>query len=344
MIEIDGSHGEGGGQILRTSLSLSCLLKTPFRIFNIRRGRKRPGLMPQHLTCVRAATLISNAEMKGDYEGSMELIFKPEEVKFGDYYFDIGTAGSTSLLLQSLLPPLIFSEGKSTITLKGGTHVPFSPPFHYLSDVFVPMLGKLGIKLSLSIESYGFYPRGGGKITAEIHPTAGKYYNAPLILLDRGEIRYIKGISGVGKLPLSIAERQRTSALNILTLQGFQPEIEIIDVPTPGQGTFVFLKAETDTCIAGFSSLGERGKKAEVVGEEVAKEFLEYYSADACLDPHMADQIVIYLSLASGESSFTTSRISNHLLTSLWIIENFLGVEYKIVGKKGYPGRVTISK
>ncbi|MBM4137811.1 MAG: RNA 3'-phosphate cyclase, partial [Nitrospira sp.] len=216
MIEIDGSYGEGGGQILRTSLSLSCLLQKPIRIFNIRRGRKKPGLMPQHLTCVRAATLISNAEVKGDSEGSTELIFRPEEVKSGDYYFDIGTAGSTSLLLQSLLPPLIFSEGKSTIILKGGTHVPFSPPFQYLSDVFVPMLDKLGIKLSLRIESYGFYPKGGGKITVEIHPLSGRIFAKHLLFLDRGKIKSLKGVSGVGNLPLTIAERQRGSVQNIL--------------------------------------------------------------------------------------------------------------------------------
>lgn len=344
MIEIDGSYGEGGGQILRTSLSLSCLLKKPIRIFNIRRGRKKPGLRPQHLTCVRAATLISNAEVRGDSEGSIELLFKPEEIKSGDYYFDIGTAGSTSLLLQSLLPPLIFSEGKSTITLKGGTHVPFSPPFHYVSDVFVPMLDKLGIKLSLRIQSYGFYPKGGGKITAEIHPLSGRSFTKPLLFLDRWKIKSLNGVSGVGNLPLTIAERQRSSVQNILVSEGFHPVIETSDVPTPGPGTFVFLKAETDTSIAGFSSLGERGKKAEIVGEEAAKQFLEYQRTEACLDPHMADQLVLYLCLIGSESSFTTSQISNHLITNLWIIEKFLGIKYTIVGKIGSPGTVTIKR
>ncbi|MEW6675052.1 MAG: RNA 3'-terminal phosphate cyclase [Nitrospirota bacterium] len=339
MLEIDGSYGEAGGQILRTSLSLSCLLRKPFRMFNIRKGRKKPGLMPQHLTCVRAATLISDAKVKGDDEGSTELIFEPEEIKPGDYYFDIGTAGSTSLLLQSILPPLIFSKEKSSITLKGGTHVPFSPTFHYLSDVFVPMLSKLGVRLSLSIESYGFYPKGGGKIRADIMPAKDI---SGINLTDRGDIISIAGISGIGNLPLSIAERQRASVLKTLT--GFKVNIETIDVPTPGQGTFVFLRAETNTCITGFSSLGERGKRAEVVGEEVAKEFLEYYSTEACLDPYLSDQIMLYLAIAKGESSFTTSRISNHLLTNIWVIEKFLRVKYKVEGEKGLPGRIAISK
>ncbi|MFZ6017936.1 MAG: RNA 3'-terminal phosphate cyclase [Nitrospirota bacterium] len=339
MLEIDGSYGEAGGQILRTSLSLSCLLRKPFRMFNIRKGRKKPGLMPQHLTCVRAATLISDAKVKGDDEGSTELIFEPEEIRPGDYYFDIGTAGSTSLLLQSILPPLIFSKEKSSITLKGGTHVPFSPTFHYLSDVFVPMLSKLGVRLYLSIESYGFYPKGGGKIRADIMPAKDIF---GINLTDRGDIISIAGISGIGNLPLSIAERQRASVLKTLT--GFKVNIETIDVPTPGQGTFVFLRAETNTCITGFSSLGERGKRAEVVGEEVAKEFLEYCSTEACLDPYLSDQIMLYLAIAKGESSFTTSRISNHLLTNIWVIEKFLRVKYKVEGEKGLPGRIAISK
>src|SRR4030066_2302581 len=164
MIEIDGSFGEGGGQILRTSLSLSCLLKRHLRIFNIRRRRKKPGLMPQHLMGIRSLKLISNARVSGDSQGSIELLFEPGEVKAGDYFFDIGTAGSTSLLLQAILPPLIFAEHKSSLTLKGGTHVPFSPPFHYISKVFIPIMNKLGIKVKAAIESYGFYPKGGGKV------------------------------------------------------------------------------------------------------------------------------------------------------------------------------------
>jgi RNA 3'-terminal phosphate cyclase (ATP) len=341
MLEIDGSFGEGGGQVLRTSLGLSCLLNKPFRIFNIRIKRKKPGLMPQHLMGIRALKLISNARVRGDAKGSTELIFEPEEVKAGDYLFDIGTAGSTSLLLQTIILPLIFAKSRSSLSLIGGTHVPFSPLFHYISEVFVPILKKLGIRIETKIESYGFYPKGGGKVRVEIIPS-GKIKG--MSFLDRGEIKKLRGISGVGNLPLSIAERQKDAALKNLTSEGLKAEIETLSVLTPGQGTFMFLGAETDYCLAGFSSLGERGKRAELVGEEVAKNFLSYYSTSSCLDYHMADQIVLYLAIAQEESSFTTSEISDHLLTNLWVIDKFLGIQYVIEGEIGKPGRVTIKR
>jgi len=340
MIEIDGSFGEGGGQILRTSLSLSCLLNRPFRIFNIRRKRKKPGLMPQHLMGIRSLKLISNARVTGDSQGSIELLFEPGEVKAGDYFFDIGTAGSTSLLLQAIIPPLIFANNRSSLTLKGGTHVPFSPPFHYISEVFIPILNKLGIEAKATIESYGFYPKGGGKVHVEIK-MADKIEAANY--LERGQLTKVYGLSGVGNLPLSIAERQKNAALTILISQGINAEIETISVSTPGQGTFMFLEAATENCLAGFSSLGERGKKAELVGEEAAKKFLDYYSTSACLDRHLADQIVLYLGVAKGESSFTTAEISGHLLTNLWVIKEFLGIQYAVEGEIGKPGKVTIN-
>ncbi|MDP2753218.1 MAG: RNA 3'-terminal phosphate cyclase, partial [Nitrospirota bacterium] len=324
MIEIDGSYGEGGGQILRTALSLSCLFKKPFRIFNIRKGRKKPGLMPQHLTCVRAAQLLSNAEVKGDQTGSTELLFLPREVKGGDFFFDIGTAGSTSLVLQTLIPAIVFSKitnnppfppflkggergllkEKSTITLKGGTHVHFSPCFHYLAGVFANFLKKIGIEIRLTIESYGFYPKGGGKVRAEIFPAK---HVKPLNVIERGNILRLNGYSGVGNLPLSIAERQRSAMLAKISSEIKDPEfpmdIELLNVSTPGQGTFIFLKSESENSIAGFTSLGERGKRAEAVGEDAAMEFLQYYSTDTALDPHISDQIVLYLSICKEESS-----------------------------------------
>src|SRR4030066_1037453 len=190
MIEIDGSFGEGGGQVLRTSLSLSCLLNKPFRIFNIRKKRKKPGLMPQHLMGIRSLKLISNARVTGDSQGSIELLFEPGEVKAGDYFFDIGTAGSTSLLLQAIILPLIFANNTSSLTLKGGTHVPFSPPFHYISGVFIPILNKLGIEVGAKIESYGFYPKGGGKVRVEIMPS-GRIKGVSF--LERGGIKKLGG-------------------------------------------------------------------------------------------------------------------------------------------------------
>jgi RNA 3'-terminal phosphate cyclase (ATP) len=376
MIEIDGNYREGGGQILRTGLSLSCLFQKPFRIFNIRKGRQKPGLMPQHLTCVRAAQLISNAEVKGDKQGSTELLFSPGEIKSGDYAFDIGTAGSTSLVLQTLIPAIVFSpaplppckkgksegngdvEGfskdKTSITLKGGTDVPFSPSYHYLAEVFIPVLNMLGISMHLSIDSYGFYPKGGGRVRAEIFPVKTI---KPLRVLERGGLVRLKGYSAAGNLPLSIAERQKNALVEKIYSQKIPPlekgggggferyplDIELLNVPTLGQGTFVFLKSESEHATAGFTALGERGKKAEVVGEEAAMEFLDYYSTGAALDPHLADQIVLYLSMCEKESVFTTSRITEHLMTNLWVMQQFHEYRYAVEGEIGAPGVLRIN-
>ncbi len=343
MIEIDGSFGEGGGQILRTALSLSSLFLKPFRIFNIRKGRKNPGLMPQHLTCVRAMQLISDAEVAGDKIGSSVLVFKPKSVKAGEFFFDIGTAGSTSLVLQTIVPSLIFSTEKTSVILKGGTHVPFSPSFDYIAEVFAPVLGKMGIRIELKIESYGFYPKGGGKIRVDIFPAKDI---KPLRVTERGAILMIKGYSGTGNLPLSIAERQKSAAIKKIQTEIknlMQPvDIEILNVSSPGQGTFIYLHSEAEKAIAGFTSLGKRGKKAETVGEEAAEEFSKYYFTNAAFDRHLPDQIVLYLSMSKEESIFTTSCITQHLMTNLWVIGLFTGFHYSVAGTIGETGVVKI--
>jgi RNA 3'-terminal phosphate cyclase (ATP) len=344
MIDIDGSLGEGGGQILRTSLALSCLYRKPFRIANIRKNRKKPGLQPQHLTGVRAAQTISRATVSGDHPGSTELSFFPGEVKPGAYSFDVGTAGSCLLVLQALLPPLLFSGARSDVTLLGGTHVPFSPSYQYVAGVFLPALSKLGLTVHLSIDSYGFYPRGGGKIRAEILP-AGRVlpWNVP----ERGPLRGIAGCSAVGRLPASIAERQRKAAMDTIrsAVGDAAPgmRIDLLDAPTPGRGTFLFLRADSGNCSAGFTSLGAIGKRAEEVGEEAARLFFDYYAADAALDPHLPDQIVPYLSLSEERSVFTTSRITEHLRTNLWVMGLFRAFPHDVEGDTGKPGRVTVN-
>lgn len=340
MIEIDGSSGEGGGQILRSALSLSCHLGKPFRIFNIRAGRKNPGLQPQHLTCVRAAQLISGAEVRGDSKGSSELSFIPGKVQAGHYRFDIGTAGSTSLVLQTILLPLCFARGESDITITGGTHVPWSPPFHYLKYVFLPLLQRTGINVSLEIERWGFYPKGGGLINGSIRPASSIN---PINIEQRGRLKDLRGISVTGNLPINIAERQKASALEVLRSHSLQADIEVFSPPCIGEGTFFFLLGEFENSTAGFSSLGERGKRAEDVGKEAAMGFIRFYSGNGSIDRQLADQIVPYLALLDRASLFTTQEITGHLLTNIWVIKKFLDVRIEVEGGKGESGKITVN-
>lgn len=336
-IEIDGSFGEGGGQILRTALSLSCITGRRLRLFNIRKGRKNPGLMPQHLTSVLAASLISGANMSGAEKGSTELTFSPGRTTAGNYFFDIKTAGACSLVFQTLLPPLVLADGMSTVTIRGGTHVPFSPSYHYLSEVFMPMVHQIGIRVESEIRRYGFYPHGGGEVSFIIYPVQRI---RGLSALSRGGLLSVTGYSGVANLPVHIAERQKKSVET--GISPFSADITIMDVPSAGRGTFVFLNAQYDHTAAGFTSLGKRGRPAEDVGGEAAQEYLEFHESAACLDEHLPDQIVIYLGLSQEESSFTTSRISQHLITNLWAMKKFLNIRYTLEGKTGSAGRVRI--
>lgn len=336
-IEIDGSLGEGGGQILRTALSLSCITGYSLKLFNIRKARKRPGLMPQHITCVNAAAGISRAEVAGNEKGSSELTFVPDRIMPGDYTFDIQTAGSCSLVFQTLLPPLILSGKPSKVTIKGGTHVPLSPTYDYISDVFLPMLDRLGIKTGSSIERYGFYPKGGGVVCFSIHPVTTI---RGMDLTSRGALLSVHGLSCVSNLPLSIADRQKMSLMQNLLMPDV--DMQVMEVHSHGQGTFVFLKGEYENAFTGFSSLGERGKPAEAVGREAAEQFKAFNDSSACLDPHIADQIVLYLGLAKEDSTFTTSRITQHLITNLRVIEKFLDIRYEIKGELNAKGEVRL--
>ena len=347
-LRIDGSSGEGGGQILRTSLSLSVLTGRPIEIFNIRAGRKKPGLQRQHLVCVEAVTKISDAKVSGAKIGLQFLRFEPKKVKPGRYEFDIGTAGSTSLVIQTILLPLSFSHRPSEILLIGGTHNPFAPPFHYLKEVFLPVVGQLGIQADVKLEKWGFYPKGGGRVRLFIEPVSQlKAKN----FLERGELKELTGLSAVasakggsasgGNLPISIAERQKTAFLKKIGAPSSDVDIKIEQVRAASAGTFVFLKAKFsrpqsgsasggENMAAGFSALGERGKPAEKVGQEAAQKFIDYYRSGKCFDPHLADQIILYLALVKQPFSFTTSRITNHLLTHIWLLEQFLSIKIKV--------------
>lgn len=342
MIEIDGSFGEGGGQVLRSALSLSCLTGKRFRIYNIRKNRTKPGLMRQHLMAVQSAAAISTAEVVGDTLGSSELSFTPGEVASGTYSFVIGTAGSATLVLQTLIPPLLAAGGKSVITVTGGTHVPFSPSWNYFSQVFWPAVARLGVHGELTLGSCGFYPRGGGRIICRLTPLP---VPGNLTLTERGRLLRVTGTSAVGNLPLHIAQRERTSALSLLERElehGIPVGIETAEVPVFGQGNFIFIKGAYEHAVAGFTALGERGKPAERVGEEVAQEFMEHHRSGFPVDPHLADQLVLYLAQAEAPSRFSTSRITTHLETNLVVAGYFLDIATSIDGENGGPGEVAI--
>lgn len=346
MIVINGSYGEGGGQVLRTSLTLSALLGQPVRIENIRAKRRNPGLQAQHLTGVWAIAQICNAELEGAALGSPTLTFRPQsQLRAGAYSFDVaearkgGSAGAATLVFQTLLLPLSFASGQSRLVIRGGTHVAWSPPFHYLQHVYLPTLARMGLEATVEIKKWGWYPIGGGEMTALIKGR-GKSPLSGLDLTERGNLKRIWGISATSNLPPHVGQRQKKRAEEYLRQHGFDPQLEIIDAPSPGQGTVVFLVAEYEHTVAGFSSLGERGKPAEKVAEEACREFVAYHQSEAGLDKHLADQLILPLALASGPSAFTTCEITQHLLTNVWVVEQFLEVRFEIEGKEGEKGKV----
>jgi len=342
-IRIDGAYGEGGGQILRTSLALSCVLGRPVEIINIRRMRGRPGLQPQHLTAVRAAQAISRASVEGAELSSTALRFSPGATRGGDYLFDVsekqGSAGSTSLVLQTVLLPLCFAGHPSTVTVIGGTHVPWSPSFHYLERVFLPMLSRIGIRAEFGIEQWGWYPRGGGKVVARI---GAKSRFKPVAVPVRGKQVRVTGVSAVANLPNDIAVRQRTRALRELSGRGIDAAVDVFAAPSPGKGTLFFLLAEFENITAGFDALGAIGKRAEEVADEACHALFQYMAADGALDPHLADQVIPYAAFGDGTSEFTTTRITGHLLTNIWVVKQFMDMDITVVGREGMPGKIRV--
>ena len=334
-VQIDGRYGEGGGQILRTALTLSAIFKVPVHINHIRGNRKKPGLRPQHLIAVNALTTITGAKVEGDKIDSNELVFQPGEIRGGNYSFNIGTAGSTSLVLQSMIPVLLFGKTPSQVQITGGTHVPWSPSFHYLKAVFLPTLRKMGVEVSLEIGKWGWYPKGGGKIRAFIKNTHG--LNA-IHLSNRGELVNLHIISAISNLPLSIAKRQRDQASKQIEYLGLNPTISIENAPSPGQGTVLFISAHFDGSIAGFTSLGKRGKRAEEVADDACKEFIKFLNSKGVIDIHLADQLVLYMALAGGRSKLIAESITEHIRTNIWVIERFLPLKFDVEEKTGKIG------
>jgi len=337
MLHLDGSQGEGGGQIVRTSLSLSALRGEPVKISNIRAGRAKPGLRPQHLTALEALARVTRAEVTGAALGSRELTFRPRHVQGGHYVFDVaaktGSAGAVTLVAQALLPPLLAARQAASLTLKGGTHVPWSPPAHYLMQVFFPALAELGAEVAMSLGRWGWYPRGGGDLTLAVHPPGSFSPCEWLTPPDPGEFH---GLSAGSRLPAHVIQRQARRLRE--RLGGGLPVAEVA-AESLDPGSFVFLWGPR----AGFHALGARGKPAEKVADEAADDFLRFHSRGAAIDRHLADQIVLYLAQARGPSVFTTDEVTLHLLTNLWVIEQFLGPIFQLQGNEGEPGKIMVT-
>jgi RNA 3'-terminal phosphate cyclase (ATP) len=339
MIEINGSHGEGGGQILRTALALSAIEKKPFEIFDIRAGRKKPGLAAQHLQCVKAMAQICDAEVQGAGIGSSSLTFYPGEIKSGDYCFEIKTAGSTSLVLQTIFLPLSLANKPSSITIRGGTHVPFSPCSHYLKEHWLYYLKKIGFDIKIEMPRAGFYPKGGGEINIYIKHINKVY---PLELTARGRLLKVRGISAVSNLDSEIAERQRKQAIRHLSEINIIPEIDVVDVPSFGRGTMLLLIGEFENSQCCYFGLGAIGKRAEKVADEACDELEHFLETTAVIDEHLADQIILPLSLAKGTSRFITPKITQHLLTNAEIINLFSNTKIDINGNPGEEGEIIL--
>lgn len=345
MIEIDGSYGEGGGQVLRTSIALAAVLEKEIRVFNIRAGRAEPGIRPQHMTGVKAAAQLSSAEMKGFEVGSTELVFKPGKLRSGSFSFDVGTAGSITLVLQTLMPILSFSPGKVTLEITGGTDVKWSPPIDYVISVAVPLLQTIGYSAVLERLKRGHYPRGGGKarLTA-----VGVHSLGPMASRSRGNILPVGGISHSVGLPEHVAARQATGAIRRITDANWPRTEFLIDAQRdgnylgPGSGITVYAKTSTDS-ILGADSLGERGKPAEQVGEIAGERLVEEIASGAILDRHMGDMIIPYLILAEGTSEITVSRVTQHTMTNAKVAEWLTGKKIDLEGELDRPGKLRMT-
>jgi RNA 3'-terminal phosphate cyclase (ATP) len=321
MLTIDGSFGEGGGQILRTSLALALVTGKPFRIEKIRGGRKTPGLLRQHLTAVKAGQEVGRAEVVGATLGSTELTFAPTTIAAGEYSFAIGTAGSATLVLQTVLPALLIANGPSRLVLEGGTHNPFAPPFDFLVKAFLPLINRMGPAVRAELERPGFYPAGGGKLTVTVEP-AGKL--ARLDLLERGEVVARSGRAVVANLPLSIARREVAVIARKMSWPAERLEVEAVD-NSLGPGNVVTIQIDCENVTEVFTGFGERGVRAEAVAEQAVQQARRYLASEAAVGEHLADQLVVPMAIAGG-GSFTTGPLSRHAVTNTEVVRKFLDV------------------
>jgi RNA 3'-terminal phosphate cyclase (ATP) len=335
-VTIDGAAGEGGGQILRTSLALSLVTGRPFRIEGIRAGRKKPGLLRQHLTAVQGAAEVSRARLSGVELGSRAVTFEPAQVRGGDYSLAVGTAGSATLVFQAILPALLFARERSRLTLEGGTHNPNAPPFDFLAKTFLPILRRMGASVDVRLETYGFYPAGGGRFTVDIEPCAGL---SALELLDRGSTR-LSARALVASLPENIAKRELSVVRERLGLDRSLCRVESVD-SSVGPGNVVMIVIGSEPVVEVVTGFGIKGVSAEAVAMQACDHAEKYLGEDVPVSIHLADQLLVPMALGRG-GSFRTLTPTAHTRTNADVIRRFLDVPIALEHESGEAWRVTV--
>jgi RNA 3'-terminal phosphate cyclase (ATP) len=344
VLVVDGSIGEGGGQILRNVVATAALLKRPVRIVNIRAKRDPPGLRPQHLSAVKGMVEITRGEVDGLRIGSMEILYRPGRIMPGRYEIDVGTAGSTTLMLQSLLPVISFADGEVELVLRGGTNNPWAPPVDYVQRVLLPVLRMMGVNVELELVRRGFYPRGMGMIRVRTRPTS----SLRPINITSGRLTSVEVFAYTCNLPGHISERMGRRAAELLAKSGIR-DVETItealqrDDPKcsidPGAGILIVAHLDNGICM-GFDALGERGLPAEKVAEAAVNEMLRQLSTGAPIDKHLGDQLVIWVAIADGESTYRVAELTSHTHTAVEIARMVLGASFQVDGSMGMPATI----
>jgi RNA 3'-phosphate cyclase len=329
MLEIDGAYGEGGGQLLRTAVALAAITRRAVRISNIRAGRARPGLAAQHVAAVRAVAALCDARVTNLVPRATEIEFEPGAIRDGTFRFEIGTAGSATLVLQALIPVALAGSDPCRVVVQGGSDVRGAPPADYLRHVLLALLGHMGVDAVLEVRRRGYYPRGGGELELALAPAALRAQR-----WDRfGRVQRICGHAHVARLESGIAERMRDAALQTLGASGLRATINVSELgpdQAAGPGGAVAVWAQGEASVLGAARVAERGVRAESLGADAARELASDIATGAALDTHAADQILIYLALARGESSFATRELTSHARTAMWLIERFLPVRFAV--------------
>ncbi|RPH63990.1 MAG: RNA 3'-phosphate cyclase [Burkholderiales bacterium] len=336
MTDIDGSTGEGGGQLLRTAVALSAITGRAVRLTRIRARRARPGLAAQHLAAVKAVATLCDAQVDGLELASQEVGFDPRAVRAGTHVFDVGTAGSITLVLQALLPVMLTAPERSRVRVIGGTDVRAAPPLDYLREVLLPLLHRIGARATVDVVRRGYFPRGGGEVLCEVEPSTLR----PVDLADPGPLRSIDAFSHVSNLPAHIAQRMAAAARN--ALQDLAEPAVRVELLGPqqaiGPGGAIVLRARTAASLLGAGRVAQRGVPAERLGAEAATELRSDLACGAALDTHAADQLLVHLALAGAGSRFTTRAVTSHARTAMWLIERFLPVRFEVTEHRTLAG------